>query len=83
MISMRFRRAPRYRRLASRRGPKRAQMAIAHSMLIAIYHMLRDGAPFVDLGPEHWDSRHRESVALRSIRRLQQLGYKVTVEAVA
>ena len=75
--------AARYRRLASRRGPKRAQMAIAHSMLIAIYHMLRDGAHFADLGPEHWDSRHRESVALRSIRRLQQLGYKVTVEAVA
>ena len=75
--------AARYRRLASRRGPKRAQMAIAHSMLIAIYHMLRDGAHFVDLGPEHWDSRHRESVAQRSIRRLQQLGYKVTVEEVA
>ncbi len=75
--------AARYRRLASRRGPKRAQMAIAHSMLIAIYHMLRDGAHFVDLGPEHWDSRHRDSVAQRSIRRLQQLGYKVTVEAVA
>jgi hypothetical protein len=41
--------------------------------------MLRN-AHFVDLGPEHWDSRHRESVALRSIRRLQQLGYKVTIE---
>lgn len=75
--------AARYRRLASRRGAKRAQMAIAHSMLIAIYHMLRDGAHFVDLGPEHWDERHRESVAQRSIRRLEQLGYKVTVEAVA
>lgn len=52
-------------------------------MLIAIYHMLRDGAHFVDLGPEHWDSRHGESVAQRSIRRLEQLGYKVTVEALA
>ncbi|HLQ16020.1 MAG TPA: IS110 family transposase [Candidatus Eisenbacteria bacterium] len=75
--------AARYRRLAGRRGPKRAQMAIAHSMLIAIYHMLRDGAHFVDLGPEHWDQRHKESVARRSIRRLEQLGYKVTIEAVA
>ncbi|HUZ88091.1 MAG TPA: hypothetical protein VNF26_14185 [Candidatus Baltobacterales bacterium] len=58
-------------------------MAIAHSILIAIYHMLRDGAHFVDLGPEHWDQRHKESVARRSIRRLEQLGYKVTIEAVA
>ena len=63
-------------RLASRRGPKRAQMAIAHSMLIAIYHMLRDGAHFVDLGPEHWDSRHRASVAQRSIRRLAMSAVK-------
>ena len=58
-------------------------MALAHSMLVAIYHMLRNGEHFIDLGPAHWDQRHRESVAQRSIRRLEQLGYKVTVEAVA
>jgi transposase len=45
--------AARYGRLAARRGAKRAQMALAHSMLVAIYHMLRDGAHFVDLGPAH------------------------------
>lgn len=75
--------AARYRRLAARRGAKPAQMAIAHSMLVAIYHMLHDGAHFLDLGPQHWDERHRDSVAQRSIRRLEQLGYRVTVEAVA
>jgi len=58
-------------------------MAIAHSTLIAIYHVLRDGTHFVDLGPEHWDQRHKESVALRSIRRREQLCYKLTMEAVA
>ncbi len=75
--------AARYRRLAARRGAKRAQMALAHSMLVAIYHMLSEGAHFVDLGPSHWDERHRESVAQRSLRRLEELGYKVTIEAVA
>jgi len=52
-------------------------------MLVAIYHMLRDGAHFVDLGPAHWDDHHRESVAQRSVRRLEQLGYRVTIEAAA
>ena len=73
----------RYSRLAGRRGAKRAQMAIAHSMLVAIYHMLRDGAHFLDLGPAHWDDHHRESVAQRSVRRLEQLGYRVTIESAA
>ena len=75
--------AARYHRLAARRGPKRAAMAVAHTMLVAIYHMLRDGTHYVDLGANHWDQHHRESVAQRSIRRLQQLGYNVTVEDAA
>ena len=75
--------AARYARIASRRGAKKAQMAIAHSMLTAIYHMLRDGAHFEDLGPKHWDTRHRQQVATRTVRRLEELGYKVTIEEVA
>ena len=75
--------AARYARIASRRGAKRAQMAVAHSMLTAIYHMLRDGAHFEDLGPKHWDERHRQQVATRTVRRLEELGYKVTIEEVA
>jgi transposase len=75
--------AARYKRLASRRGPKRAAMAVAHSMLVSIYHMLRDGTHYEDLGSTHWDERHRQSVAQRSVRRLEQLGYRVTVEEVA
>ena len=70
----------RYKRLAARRGAKRAAMAVAHSILIAIYRMLKDGTYFVDLGPNHLDEVRRQAVAARSIRRLQELGYKITVE---
>jgi len=70
----------RYQRLAIRRGSKRAAMAVAHSILMAIYAMLSDGAYFVDLGPTHYDARRRDLIAKRSVRRLEELGYKVTIE---
>ena len=73
--------AARYQRLAARRGPKRAAMAVAHSMLIAIYHMLKDGEHFRDLGPHFHDEQRRERVVRRSVQRLEGLGYKVTIEA--
>lgn len=63
--------AARYARIASRRGAKKAQMAIAHSMLVAIYHILRDGTHYEDLGPKHWDERHKQQVATSSVRRLE------------
>ena len=70
----------RYHRLAIRRGSKRAAMAVAHSILLAIYAILTDGAYFVDLGPTHYDARRRDLIASRSVRRLEELGYKVTIE---
>ena len=73
----------RYHRIAARRGKKRVAIAIAHSLLVAIYHLLRDGTVFQDLGPNHWDDRHREAVARRSLRRLEQLGYQVTLQEAA
>ena len=69
----------RYHRLVVRRGPQRAAMAVAHSMLVAIYRMLLDGAHFVDLGPDHFDERRKESLVRNSVRRLQELGFKVTL----
>ena len=72
----------RYHRLAGRRGSKRAAMAVAHSILVAIYHMLRDGTHYADLGATHWDDHHRDAVARRSVQRLEQLGYRVTIEEV-
>ncbi|HKW72460.1 MAG TPA: hypothetical protein VJQ08_06510 [Candidatus Dormibacteraeota bacterium] len=55
-------------------------MAVAHSILVAIYRMLKDGTYFVDLGPYHLDEVRRHAVAARSIPRLEELGFKVTVE---
>ena len=73
----------RYRRLAARRGDKRALVAVAHSLLTAIYHMLRDGVHFHDLGATHWDEHNRERVVQRAVHRIEQLGYQVRLEATA
>lgn len=73
--------AARYRHIAARRGAKRAQVAVAHSVLVAIYHMLKNGAHYHDLGAQHWEQHHRDAIVTRSVRRLEKLGYRVTVEA--
>ena len=70
-------------RLKGRRGAKKAIMAVAASMLTAAYFMLRDGVEYHDLGAGHFDQRDRIKVANRLIRRLEELGLKVQVEAVA
>lgn len=71
----------RYRRIATRRGTKRAAIATAHSLLVAVYHVLRDGVVFQDLGPAYLERRNREAILRRSLLRLEGLGYKVKVEA--
>jgi transposase len=73
--------AARYRRLAMRRGAKRAAVALAHTLLTTIYHLLTDGTPYTDLGPNFFDERDQEATLRRSVRRIERLGYKVTVEA--
>src|SRR6202162_3088155 len=70
----------RYHRLAARRGGKRAAIAVAHSVLLAIYRMLKDGTHFEDLGPTYLDARRRQAIAQRSVKRLEELGFKVTIE---
>lgn len=70
----------RYRRLARRRGNKRAAVAIAHSLLVAIYHVLKEGVAFEDLGPAYFERQNRDAILRSSIRRIQALGYTVTVE---
>jgi transposase len=70
-----------YRRIAARRGDKRAILAVAHSILVTIYHMLRDGTPYRQLGGNYFDERDRIHVVQRAVRRIERLGYKVTLEA--
>jgi len=75
----------RYRRIARRRGKKRAQVAVGRSMLIIIWHLLADPeARYVDLGADHYTrSVNTETRKRNHIRQLQALGYTVTIEPAA
>jgi transposase len=68
-----------YYRLRSRRGPKKAIIAVAASMLTAAYHILRDDVPYHDLGPAHFDSLHQVRTTNRLVKRLTDLGYDVSI----
>lgn len=72
-----------YHRLAARRGANRAAMAVAHTILVIAYHLLRDQTDYHDLGPNYFDQRDRAAVLRRAIRRIHQLGYRVTIEEAA
>jgi transposase len=69
-----------YRRLAGRRGSKRAILAVAHAILEAIYSMLKNGAVFHDLGDNFHDLLNPAKVIQRAITRIERLGYKVVLE---
>jgi hypothetical protein len=66
-----------FHRIKARRGPKKAILAVAASILTAIYHMLKDGTLYQDLGPNHFDARSKERQKNRLVRRLAELGYTV------
>lgn len=69
-----------FHRLAGRRGVKRAIIAVAHRILIALYHVLKRQEPFRDLGATYYDQRSQAQLIKRTERRFAQLGLKVTVE---
>jgi transposase len=64
-------------RIRARRGPKKAILAVAASILTAIYHMLKDGTFYQDVGPNHFDQRTKERQKNRLIKRFADLGYAV------
>jgi transposase len=66
-------------RLRARRGGKKAIVAVAASILTSVYYMIRDGAPYKNLGADYFDRRDRSRVARRFVARLQQLGYHVQI----
>jgi len=70
--------AAQYQRLAARRGAKRAAMAVAHTILIIIYHIIKDGTVYHDLGPNYFDDRRSQDVVRRAVDRIRRLGYEVT-----
>lgn len=69
-----------YHRLAARRGAKRAVLAVAHTILVIIYHLLNRGTTYQNLGSNYYDQRNREATLRRSVLRIEHLGYKVTLE---
>lgn len=72
-----------YRRIAARRGGNRAAVAVGHSILVMIYYMLKKRETYKELGSDYFDQRKKDSVIKNSIKRLELLGLKVTVEAAA
>ena len=69
-----------YARLCARRGPKRALMAVAHSMLIVGFYLIKYELKFNDLGADFFDRRNREHATRRAVKRLKALGYNVHLE---
>ena len=72
--------AAQFRRLATRRGPKKAMVAVAHSILTIVYHLLLHEHPFEDLGETYFDQRQHQAVSRRLKQRLERLGYRVQLE---
>jgi transposase len=72
-----------FHRLKARRGPKKAIVAVAASILTTVYHLMRDGTVYQDLGPGHFDALNRDRAAKFLVRRLQALGFDVDVRPAA
>jgi transposase len=69
-----------YQRLAARRGKKRAMIAVAHSMVVSAFHMLSRHEPYQELGINYVDEQRRHHLVHRLTRRLERLGYRVSLE---
>jgi transposase len=68
-----------FHRIARRRGRNKAAIAVAHSPLTAVYHVLRTGQPYAELGVDYFDRLDAARVERHHVRRLEQLGFSVTL----
>jgi transposase len=75
--------AAQFRRICTRRGSNRAALAVGHSILVISYHMIDRGTAFQELGADYFDRRNPEQVKNRLVRRLETLGYKVSLQPAA
>jgi transposase len=73
--------AAQYRRLVARRGVKRALVALAHTILVIVYQLLRRNTTYTDLGGNYFDERRRAATIHHSVQRLERLGYQVQLQA--
>ena len=69
-----------YHRMARRLGKKKAITALAHKVLVIIYHILLTKKPYTDLGADYFDQKDRGRIERHHVHRLEQLGYAVTLE---
>ena len=72
-----------FQRLRARRGAKKAIVAVQHSLLVAIWHMLRDSLTHEDLGADYFERHNKARICRHHVRRLQQLGYSVAIQEAA
>ena len=70
-----------FMRISAHRGKKRAYVAIAHSMLVAIYHVLKDGVVFKDLGADYYNQFNKERKISAYLKKLKALGWEAPVVA--
>lgn len=73
--------AAQYHRLARRMGRKKALVAVAHSLLVIVYHVLDRRADYRELGGDYFDRQQHQTQQQRLIKRLERMGLRVTVEA--
>jgi transposase len=71
--------AAQYRRLAARRGKKRALVAVGHTLLVIIYHVLKGGGTYQELGGDFLDRLEPERLTRQLVQRLEKLGHQVTL----
>ncbi len=69
-----------YRRYRGRMGHAKAIMALAHRLLVVIYHVIADQSEYREFGADYWDRRQRGKQAKKMVERLERLGYKVSLE---
>lgn len=70
-----------YARLAGRRGRKRAIVAVAHTLVHIVYHMIATGSSYQDLGGDYFEQRDRDGAERRALATLKRLGYRVELHA--
>jgi transposase len=73
----------RYRRVKRQRGHKRAVVAVGHQILEIAFYIMRDGVTYHELGADYFSKRDAERTMRRSVRQLEALGYRVTIEKAA
>ena len=66
--------------MVRRRGRNKAAVAVGHSLLVIVWHLLQHDCPYVDLGSTYFDERDRTATERRLVRRLEQLGYSVRID---